>query len=114
VTSTVGDGLLRVTARGELDLVTVPMLDLAVREVYWRTSPPWPGRFLLDLTGVTFLDVSGVRTLERIDKVVRDHGSRLDVTGPTACGPVRLLTLAVDFGWLPCVFAASRSTNRVS
>jgi anti-anti-sigma factor len=111
VTSAAGAELLRVTARGELDLVTVPVLDLAVREIYWLASGPRPGRFLLDLGGVTFLDVCGVRALGRIDRLVRDDGSRLDITGPTACGPRRLLALAVDFGWLPCEFATSKSTD---
>lgn len=109
VISTVGGRRFRVAARGEFDLVTAPLLDVAVREVYWRTPGVRPGRFVLDLTGVTFLDVSGVRALERIDEIVRDHGGLLDVAGPAAYGPCRLLDLAVDHGWLPGAFAFGAS-----
>jgi hypothetical protein len=45
--------------------------------------------------------------------MVRDHGGCLDVTGPTAYGPGRLLDLAVEFGWLPPPFRSSRPTGQV-
>jgi hypothetical protein len=83
------------------------VLEVAVREVYWRTPDAWPARFVLDLAGVRFIDVSGVRVLERIDEVVRANGGLLDVAGPSAHGPCRLLDLAVDRGWLPETFALS-------
>jgi hypothetical protein len=113
VISTVGRRL-RVAARGEFDLVTAPLLDVAVREVYWRTPAVRPGRFVLDLTGVTFLDVSGVRALERIDGIVRDHDGLLDVAGPAAYGPCRLLDLAVDHGWLSGAFAFGAGGGRAT
>jgi hypothetical protein len=92
----------------------------SVGPVTWSTTGPpdregrRPERFLLDLSGVSFVDVTGMHALERIDEVVRDHGSRLDVIGPTARGPGRLLNLAVDRGWLPCAFASSVSVDRVT
>jgi hypothetical protein len=113
VVSSVGARRVRVAARGEFDLLTAPVLEVAVREVYWRTPDASPARFVLDLAGVTFLDVSGIRALERIDAVVRDHGGLLEVAGPAAYGPCLLVDLAVEHGWLPETFALPVSAGRL-
>jgi anti-sigma B factor antagonist len=54
------DGRVRVSVSGDVDLVTAPRLQEAVEQ----HLPDRP--VLLDLTGVGFLDSSGVRVLDRL------------------------------------------------
>jgi anti-anti-sigma factor len=55
---------------GELDLATVEVLRAALAEL-----PPTSGGIWLDLSGLSFIDVSGIHALE-------ECASALDGTGP--------------------------------
>jgi anti-sigma B factor antagonist len=50
---------LGLTVHGELDSATAPLLEDAMREAALETS----GAFVLDLSGLEFMDSSGVSTL---------------------------------------------------
>jgi ABC-type transporter Mla MlaB component len=98
-----GDGL---AVSGELDLDTAPMLTVAAAgEVAYRCRfPSGSALFILDLTGVSFLDVAGVRALEEVQRQIDDARLELRVVTPPARGPRRLLLLAVAQRWLGAAF----------
>lgn len=106
VTSAVG-GLCRLALTGELNLLTVPLLHGAL-DATDRVMPGSVG-VLLDLAGVTFLDVAGVASLQRADLLVRQRGHDLVVAPPLASGPGRMLLLAVDTGLLRPAFGGTFS-----
>ena len=114
--STVADGRRRVAVGGELDLATTPLLDAAVAEALRVGSavPPAPSRFLLDLADVSFLDVSAVAALDRIEELVRRRGEKLSVVAPVAAGPRRLLLFAVVAEWLSPAFKPLYVADRVA
>ena len=59
-TTTVG-GASAIAVTGELDFETAPELSEEVEQAVWRTV----GAFVLDLSGLTFLDSSGIHALLR-------------------------------------------------
>jgi anti-sigma B factor antagonist len=59
VVASVAKGWSVLTAKGEIDVATVPALRAAVDQVATDRHP----RVMFDLTGVTFLDSSGVSVL---------------------------------------------------
>jgi anti-anti-sigma factor len=75
-----GDGLEVVATddgldvRGEVDLDTSERLAAAVVEV--------PGRVVLSLEGVTFIDSSGLRGLIQAQRSIRDRGDDLVLRRP--------------------------------
>ena len=87
------DGHVRVAAAGELDLATVGMLDEAIRRA-WATSD----LILLDLSGLRFVDSTGMRLIADASLRIRRAGGRLVITR----GPVldRLVTLLDLWGAL--------------
>jgi hypothetical protein len=95
---------------GEFSMVTTGLLDSAVATVYRRRIPGRPARGLvLDLTEVTFLDVMGVRSLQRAyERADRSGGVRVGL--PVGAGPRRLIEIAVDHGWLSSAFCPSIPT----
>jgi anti-sigma B factor antagonist len=64
-------GRVRVAPVGELDLAAAPELDRTVREL-WRSGFR---AVVLDLRGVCFLDVSGLRLILELDAVARSDSS---------------------------------------
>src|SRR5215471_4020160 len=81
-TSTTG-GVLVLSVGGEVDLTTAPELARAIRLVPERTS-----RVVVDLTGVVFLDSSGLNVLVTGKRALAENGVDLCVvTAPI--GPVR-------------------------
>jgi anti-sigma B factor antagonist len=110
VVETWDGGVPGVRARGELDLATAPDLTAAVnRAGRWPVGQVAdPGRdvsFKLDLEGITFLDLTGLRILRALhSQISLDGGYVLAVTAPTTKGCRRLLGLAVELGWLPAAF----------
>ena len=54
----------RVSPQGELDVATTPLLQEAVLA---RLAPP-PARVVLDLSGLTFIDASGIGTLLELQR----------------------------------------------
>ena len=63
--------------QGDLDLAAVPELERQVRDVIERYRPR---RLVMDLSGVPFLDCSGIALLVRAHKRLRACGGRLEVT----------------------------------
>jgi anti-anti-sigma regulatory factor len=110
VVETWDGGVPGVRAHGELDLATVPDLMAAVgRAGRWPVGHEQdPGRtvwFRLDLEGITFLDLTGVRILNAIhDQITEDGRYVMTISTPIAQGCRRLLALAVHLGWLPAGF----------
>jgi anti-anti-sigma factor len=70
-----------VRIRGEVDLATSPKLDVTFSQL----EPP-DGVVVIDLSGVTFIDSSGLNALvqlrQRFAKQDLDHNLRLVVTRP--------------------------------
>ena len=67
-------GEVRVAVAGELDILTVPRLDRALRRAQ-RDA----GSILLDLRGLDFVDSSGAHLLLAADRRIRAAGGRLVV-----------------------------------
>lgn len=97
-----------VTVHGELDLMTSPLLEAAVTEVYRTAAAPrdaaTAGVFLLNLADMTFLDGSGLQALQSVHGRTQGRGDELRVAAPVAGGPRRLLRFAVSRGWLAPLF----------
>jgi anti-anti-sigma factor len=62
---------------GELDLVTAPVLDRHLAGAASRERP----RVVVDLSGVTFLDVRGINSLVTAEAAARTAGSALVLRG---------------------------------
>ncbi|MHA3703577.1 STAS domain-containing protein [Jatrophihabitans sp. YIM 134969] len=77
---------VRFTVAGDLDLVAERALVDDVVDVVRDTRPD---RLVLDLTGVPFLDSSGLRGLLRCARAAEDHGVLL--TLDVVPGPVTML-----------------------
>jgi anti-anti-sigma factor len=80
-----------VLVRGELDRTGVPLLAGCLREVLDQGGPG--GSVVLNLTGVTFVDVGGVRLLTEATGWAATRDVRLYLAGCSA-ELVRLLHLA--------------------
>jgi hypothetical protein len=89
----------RICVAGELTAATAGLLDAETGEGR-RTG----AGLLLDLTGVTVLDVMGVAALRRANYRAMLLGGGLRLGLPVAGGPSRMLALAIDYGWLPPIF----------
>jgi anti-sigma B factor antagonist len=73
------DGRVYVILRGELDLSTVAKVQEELRRVEASTPPV----VVLDLSGLTFLDSTGLRCLITADERAREQGRRLVIVrGP--------------------------------
>jgi anti-sigma B factor antagonist len=84
-----GDGEVQIELRGELDLSTVGKVEEELR----RVEGDAPQVVVLDLSGLSFLDSSGLRCLVRADERARDAGRRLVlVRGPDAVQKVFEIT----------------------
>lgn len=104
LTSRAGPDTARLTVAGELTMVTAQLLDAEMAHLYGPDDgTPDLRDLVVDLTGVTFLDVMGLASLRRMhERAVREGRMRLGLPGSSR--PHRLLTLAVDYGWIPAVF----------
>lgn len=86
-TDSTQDGGTVVSVHGELDLATAPQLEEAL-------AARAPGtRLVIDLSGCTFLDSSGVRVLALTANTVAGEGGRLElVVVDSAIGRVLEIT----------------------
>ncbi|MFG1807431.1 STAS domain-containing protein [Streptomyces sp. NPDC049040] len=71
------DGTLTVTIAGEIDLDSAPQVYQAVQ----AADAPWGTHVVADLSGVTFMDSTGVRMLLACYEHAQEHGGTLSVTG---------------------------------
>ena len=87
---------VRVAATGEIDLVTAPLLETQLKDL-WAAG--WTD-VIADLSGVTFLDSTGVHVLVTARSDAIDHGAAFAITNGNAavaqvlriCGVEDLLT----------------------
>lgn len=89
------NGRLRVRLAGELDLATVPEAEKAIAEARSEAAP-----LEVDLSGITFIDSSGLRLIVQIDAACRADGRDL-VLRPGPRGVQRVFDLAGVVGILP-------------
>lgn len=83
------DGAVRVSVRGELDLMTGPR----VHEELLRAEREAPQRIVLDLTGVTFFDSTGLQIILDAEVRARDAAYTFAVA-PGSGEVLRVLELA--------------------
>ena len=69
------DGFAHLVLRGDLDLSTVPKVDEALRRIE-ESRPPL---IVLDLSGLSFLDSTGLRLVVTADQRAREGRRRLAV-----------------------------------
>jgi anti-anti-sigma factor len=68
-------GWCRVTVEGELDLASAPTLELELDRLEWRP----PRLLLVDLRGLTFMDVAGIRVLLAAHERAERRGHELAI-----------------------------------
>ena len=87
--STSGESAVELKVRGELDLASAPELVRALV----RAEREKPGIITLELSGLDFMDATGLRAILEAIRRARHDGRRLTVRNPTQ--PVlRLFQLA--------------------
>jgi anti-anti-sigma factor len=72
-----GEGAWRVRGRGELDVATAARLEAALEPLVDGKA----SLVVLDLSEVSFLDSSGLRTIVRTATALEDDGGRLIIDG---------------------------------
>lgn len=83
------DDLVQVSLRGELDLSTVERVEEELRQVEERTNK----LIALDLSGLSFLDSTGLRLMVTADQRARKSGRRLAIVkGPETVHRVFTIT----------------------
>ncbi|MFG3441119.1 STAS domain-containing protein [Nonomuraea sp. NPDC047897] len=92
----VSDGVTTVGIRGELDLATAEPFSALMNTVLAGAGP----RVTLDVSGISFCDMSGLRALRRCGELARVSGTELLLTGV----PDRMRRLFAISGLMP-VFA---------
>ena len=80
--------------RGEIDIATVEQLERAGT----RLLENGDGRLVLDLSETTFMDLSGVRVIERLSRLASDTGGSFVVIAVTPA--VRRILALASHPWL--------------
>ena len=78
ITGSCRDGVLTLRFSGELDHHAA---HSAIRAIQERIDAFLPARCVLDLSGLTFMDSSGIALLLRADRLLRELEGSLTVTG---------------------------------
>ncbi|HWH33835.1 MAG TPA: STAS domain-containing protein [Acidimicrobiales bacterium] len=76
-----GHGVLLLRLRGEIDLLTAPILDRSLTSLAERDGAT---QVVADLSGVSFVGIVGVETLGRHAMRLSEEGRRLVVVSPSA------------------------------
>ncbi|MCZ7525018.1 MAG: STAS domain-containing protein [Acidimicrobiia bacterium] len=76
----VEDGAATITVEGEMDAHTCELLDGEIPEVLATGA----SELTLDVSGVSFVDSSGLRVLIRAHEQARAHGGQVSLRGPDA------------------------------
>ncbi len=87
------DGRTVLAITGELDLASVPVLEEAVTAQLAAATGDAPLDLVLDLSGLAFLDSSGLGALLRVRAQILEAGGRLSVSA-VAPGPARVIAIA--------------------
>jgi anti-sigma B factor antagonist len=66
------DGGVRLRLDGEFDIGSIAMVEASLR----RAEEDQPGLLVLDLSGVTFIDSSGLRVILTADRRAKQQGRR--------------------------------------
>jgi anti-sigma B factor antagonist len=77
VTTRQEGGYSIVTVKGEVDLYSSPRMRDAILAGVSRKNP----RIIVDLSGVTYMDSSGIATLVEVLQLTRKHSGRLVIAG---------------------------------
>ncbi len=77
ISSGAQDGRQLITPEGELDLVTVPLLEQRLMQLLPA------GDAILDLSRVSFIDSTGIALLVSVSATAREHGWRLGLRDPS-------------------------------
>ncbi|MET0762421.1 MAG: STAS domain-containing protein [Thermoleophilaceae bacterium] len=89
VTTQDSGGQVTISLKGELDLSSVGKVQEELR----RVEAEGPSVLVLDLSNLTFLDSTGLRTVVTADERARENGRRLVVVrGPDAVQRVFAIT----------------------
>ena len=89
VTTQDSGGQVTISLKGELDLSSVGKVQEELR----RVEAEGPAVLVLDLSNLTFLDSTGLRTVVTADERARENGRRLVVVrGPDAVQRVFAIT----------------------
>jgi anti-sigma B factor antagonist len=81
--------LVRIALRGELDLSTVEKVESELDQAEARQPPV----IVLDMSGLTFLDSTGLRLVVTADERAREDGRRLVIVrGPDSVNRVFTIT----------------------
>ena len=88
------EGALVIRVVGDLDVLTEPTFTAALRRIHLGDAPV----VIVDLRGVTLIDVHGIAALVRLRRRVSAHAGRLGLVTPP-----RVLTL-LDLARLRKVF----------
>ncbi|MET7336471.1 STAS domain-containing protein [Nonomuraea sp. NPDC005650] len=99
------DGVTVMEIVGELDLATAEPLSMLVNAAVADAGP----RLVLDLSGISFCDMSGLRALRICGETAHASGVALELIGL----PDRMLRLLTISGLMP-VFAPVMSTENQS
>ncbi len=84
-----GDGLVQVILRGELDLSTIDKVEEELRRIDDQVEK----LLVLDLSGLSFLDSTGLRLMVTADGQAQQAGRRLVIVkGPEAVHRVFTIT----------------------
>jgi anti-sigma B factor antagonist len=86
------DGQLRLAVAGELDMASAPLL---LREIE-RLELDEPHTLALDLGGVTFMDVTGMRVLLEAAQRARSRQASFVIYNPRSCASRVFGLTAVD------------------
>jgi|SRR5947209_8822276 len=86
------NGAAMISARGEFDRFTAHVLDEAIEEAVAETT----GGVCLDMSGVTFVDLSVVRLIVAANLRLRDSGRFVKILSPSRT--VERLLAAMQLG----------------
>jgi len=88
------DGAIVVSLRGELDVVSAPVLQAYLSDIRW----PEQARCVVDLTGLAFIDCACLGVLVRHCEEIRARGGNFALAGPHG-SVLRLLSVTGLLTW---------------
>src|SRR4051794_20128599 len=103
------DSTVRLAALGELDISTADVLRDALHEQVYSEQD-----VLLDLSGVEFMDASGIRVILDAISTARVHGVRLYLAPDLRPFVKRLLEVTAILPLLPTTGPPQRATDSAS